>query len=102
MVFPCVLVLVSRRDFPSFDRVVHSWEMEVVEVEIYGRPGFAFFDYLEADRAMGILSNARLDFKVFKEADIGHGPHPPPPPSPNTESEESEQRVPPEGEGSAA
>jgi hypothetical protein len=42
--------------------------MDVVEVEVYGRPGFAFFERLQADRAMDILFNARIDFKVFEEA----------------------------------
>jgi hypothetical protein len=76
MVFLSVLLLVSMRNFPSFDRVVHSWDMEVVEVEVYGRPGFAFFERLKADQAMDILFNARIEFKVFKEAEIGHGPPP--------------------------
>jgi hypothetical protein len=100
MVFPSVLVIVHGRDFPVFDNLVHSWNMDVVQVDIFGRPGFAFFDTVEGDQALDILFKARIHFTLFKESNFEGGNPPVPHNTPDKDVPEEQQ--PPVGEAPAS
>lgn len=90
--FPSVLVLVRASDFPTLEQFVHEWEMDVADVDVYGRPGFAFFNSVQADLAMDVLFKARIGFTVFKETQFDGGPPPVPHSTPEKDVSEGEQQ----------
>ncbi|KAH3697540.1 hypothetical protein DPMN_085042 [Dreissena polymorpha] len=67
---PTTIVLVAAADFAQLDALVSGWlpdGMDAVSLEVYGLPGFGFWDDNEVNVVIQHMLDHYIDFRILKD-----------------------------------
>ena len=65
---PTAVVLVAHHVFPQLDAFVSENAMDVVQVNVSGLPGFAFWNEDETNTVVQFLQDNHTNFRLLKDA----------------------------------
>ena len=67
---PKAIVLIAPSDYAQVDAMVSGWlpdGMDVAMLDVYGLPGFAFWDDNEVNEVVQFMLDNFIDFRIYKD-----------------------------------